>query len=106
MEKAILKYLVIPQMHLGSKPIKAPGTKTKCKDMEYINTPRMISTVDNGNQINTTVKEHTNSPMELPTKDNGKITSCMDLDYILIQMEGNGKVNIEMESFRRKDRWN
>jgi hypothetical protein len=88
------------------KFIKAHSTKTKCKDMVYINMHVVLFIKDNGKIINIMEKEFINSIMEQFMKENGKIILCMVQDVLLMLMVESGKVSIEMASFKLEDKEN
>lgn len=106
MVKVFLKYLEVLLMESEHKNTKVPGYKIKCKDMGFIIMHVELFTMDNGKTINTMVKEHINSQTVLFMKESGSNIKCMELDFILILMAENGKVNIEMENSKLKDKNN
>jgi hypothetical protein len=106
MAQVFLKYLEVLPMELELKNTKVHGYKIKCKDMEFIIMHVELFTMANGKTINTMVKEHINSQMVLFMKESGSNIKCMEQDSILILIAENGKVNIEMENSKLKDKNN
>lgn len=82
--------------------IKATGFRIEWMVRELIIMLMVQSIKDSSRIIGITAKENTNFLMELYMKANGKMASCMELAFILMQAVGFGTDNLEMVFFRPK----
>ena len=61
-------------------------------------------TKEHGDRISQMIKEPLNSQMVQYIKANGKIINFMELDFMSIIQDSNGKDNLDMDYFKAKNR--
>jgi hypothetical protein len=64
--------------------------------MEHTNIHQELFILVNGTRENKTVKESCNLQTVLDTKGNGIKISCMEMDYILMQIKSDGREYLSM----------
>ncbi len=106
MEKECSKFLETLQMDLEPKTTKDLGLRIENKGMAFIIMHVEQSTMENGETISIMVKECMNFQTELIMKENGEITWCMELGFILTQLVGNGKDNSVMGKCKPRSKKN